>query len=72
MIKIEKGIPIPSLRSNSVRIVLREQLTQMDDGDSFPIEAQKQASVRLAAREVGVKIVVRQEGKNVRVWKKLK
>lgn len=77
MIKIEKGIPVPSKKLGRKRIY---PFDQMNVGDSFSFEAAKSTSVYVSAKNFATasgknwKFTVRREGRRAgtdiaRIWR---
>lgn len=67
MIKIDKGVPIPK---PSLRGAKLYPLRNMMIGDSFLVDNPAlRSGIYSNAKNVGIKITVRQEGKKLRVWR---
>ena len=68
MIKIEKGVPIPT-RSHGYKYPLPE----MEVGDSFVANYERERTIRASIYAFGKKLnrkfIVRREGNTIRVWR---
>jgi hypothetical protein len=70
MLKIEKGIPIPTTTARKGNNV--EQLKAMEPGDSVYFDAPiKKKATRFyrVAKRLGVKVIIRVEGEGMRMWR---
>jgi len=70
MLKIEKGIPIPTTTARKGNNV--EQLKAMEPGDSVYFDAPiKKKATRFyrVAKRLGIKVVIRVEGDGMRMWR---
>lgn len=67
--KIEKGIPLPGLRSWR-RSELRRLLSSLEIGDSVLFPLAKRTQVSNAAKAVGIRVITRTvDATNIRIWR---
>jgi hypothetical protein len=66
--KIEYGIPIPAVRGGGPRTEIGYLLTTMKDGESF-LTSTNRATIYSLARYYEIKVSVRAEGDQLRVWR---
>jgi hypothetical protein len=65
-LKIEKGVPLPTVNTG-----LTATIRILEIGDSFliPLSATARSNVAVTAKRIGVKVVTRKDGDNIRVWR---
>lgn len=69
--RIEKGVPIPTLRSNGITATLRKLKpgNATADDESVMIPSNKVKSWHAVAAQLGIKITVRLENDKHRLWR---
>ena len=64
-IKIEKGIPIPSIKFTGLTAILR----RLDVGDSILWLPTHVSNLHTTAKAIGIQIATRTEGDRRRIWR---
>ncbi len=68
LLAIQEGVPNPGKRYG-LGVQVRATLLRISGDQSFVVEASSYNTVYAEAKKLGIKVVIKTEGKKVRVWR---